>query len=101
MAKARTWLWILIAFFGICVLCLVLVAGAGLYFVSHHIAIGKTTSTDALRKFDTERARFKTERPVIEIDASERPHETRPVSQMPTSNVRPENLYVLAWDPDE
>ena len=101
MAKARTWLWILIAFFGMCVLGLVLVAGAGLYFVSHHIAIGKSTSTAALRRFDTERARFKAERPVIEIDAWERAHEPKPVSEMPTSIVRPVNLYVLAWNPDD
>ena len=101
MAKAKTWIWILIGFFGVCVLGLVLVAGAGLYFVSNHIAIGKTSSTDALRRFDTERARFKAERAIIEIDALERPHEPRPVSAMPTSAVKPTNLHVLAWDPDD
>lgn len=101
MAKARTWLWILVGFFGVCVLGLVLVAGAGLYFVSNHIAIRKTTSTEALRRFDNERDRFKAVRPIIEIDAMERPHEPRPVSEMPTSAIKPANLYVLAWDPDD
>lgn len=101
MAKARTWLWILIAFFGVCVISLVLVAGAGLYFVSNHIAIRKTSSTEALRRFDSERARFKADRPIIEIDAWDRPHEPRAVAQMPTSKMKPGNLYVLAWDPDE
>lgn len=101
MAKARTWLWILVAFLGVCVLGLVLIAGLGLYFVSHHIAMQKTTSAEALRRFDTERARFKAERPIIEIDALERPLERRSLAEMPTAAVKPASLCVLAWDPDE
>lgn len=101
MAKARTWLWIILGFFGVCVLGLCVLAGAGLYFVSNHIAIRQTSSTEALRRLDDERSRFKTERPLIELDAWERPRETRPVSQIPTSSVKPENLYVLVWNPEE
>ena len=39
MGSAKTWLWVVLGFFGICVLSLVLMAGAGLYFVSHHFAM--------------------------------------------------------------
>ena len=101
MAKARTWLWIFVALFGICVLSLCLVAGAGFYFVSKHIAMSKTTSAEALRRFDSERARFKADQPVIDIDNWERPREQRPISALPTSNVKPTDLYVLAWNPDD
>lgn len=101
MAKARTWLWIVLTLFGLCVLSLVLVAGAGFYFVSHHFAMQRTTSAEALRKFDTERARFRTAQPIIEIDAWERPREGRALADLPTSAVKPTNLCVLAWNPDD
>ena len=60
-----------------------------------------TTSANALRSFDTARATFKTAEPIIEIDALERPHQHRPLTEMPTASVKPTNLYVLAWDPDD
>src|SRR5437870_1111056 len=100
MATAKTWLWIIVAFIGICVLGLVLVAGAGVYFVSHHISVQKASSPQALRSFDVTRARFDA-KPLIEIDALDHAHEIRDVAELPTSRVRPTNLCVLAWDPDD
>ncbi len=100
MATAKTWLWIIVGFIGICVLGLVAIAGAGVYFVSHHISVQKTSSSQALRVLDSTRARFNT-KPLIEIDAFDRPREGRPVADLPTSNATPRSLYVLAWNPDE
>jgi hypothetical protein len=101
MATAKTWLWIIGGFAVLCVLGLVLVAGAGLYFVSRHIDMQTTSSSGALREFDAARAQFQTTPPILEIDALERPHEARPVAQLPTSETKPANLYVLAWNPSE
>jgi hypothetical protein len=100
MATAKTWLWIIVGFIGVCVLGLVLIAGAGIYFVSHHISVQKTSSPQALRSFDTARARFNT-KPLIEIDAFDHPREGRVVADLPTSGVTPTNLCVLAWNPEE
>jgi hypothetical protein len=99
--KIRTWVWILLAVFGVCVLALVAIAGAGVYFVSHHIALQKTTSADARRSFDAARAQFTAAKPLIELDRLERGHEARALGALPTSAVRAENLYVLAWNPEE
>src|SRR5689334_12702701 len=101
MAKARTWLWIFVGFVGVCVLGLFLVAGAGIYFVSHHIAVRPTTSSSALRAIDEARAVFKAQGPLLELDSFEHPHESRPIADLPTSPIRPTNLYVLAWNPVE
>jgi hypothetical protein len=98
---ARTWLWIIAGFIGTCVLGLVLLAGAGFYFVSHHFGIEKTTSPTALRQLDEARAHFKTAQPLIEIDRFEHPREARPLASLPSSPVKPQNLHVLAWDPED
>jgi hypothetical protein len=101
MAKAKTWLWIILGFVGACVLGMVMLAGAGVYFVSHHIAVRPSNEAAAVRTFDEARAMFKNRQPVLELDEFERPHETRPLSELPTSSTRPENLIVLAWNPRE
>jgi hypothetical protein len=97
----KTWLWVVAGLIAACVLGLVLLAGAGFYFVSHHIGVQKTTSPAALREFDEARAPFRAAQPLFEIDPLERPRVLRPLGELPTSTVKPANLHVLAWDPDE
>jgi hypothetical protein len=99
MATAKTWLWILLGFIGVCILGLFLVAGAGIYFVAHHIAVRQTTSPAALRSFDDARATVQAQMPILELDSFERPREARHIADLPTSSIRPANLYVLAWNP--
>jgi hypothetical protein len=101
MATRKTWLWIALGILGICVLGMLAVAGAGVYFVSHHIAVQQTTSSDALRTFDMTRARFSTQSPLIELDALEHPREGRRLVDLPTSPNTPTSLYVLAWNPED
>ena len=98
---ARTWIWIIVGVIASCVLGLVLIAGAGIYFVSHHIGVQRTTSTIAIREFDVARAPFREQQPLIEIDRMDRPHEARATGALPTSTMRPENLHLLAWNEDE
>ena len=97
MATAKTWLWIILGFVGVCVLGLSVVAGAGVYFVSRHINVRETTSAGALQTFDAARATFKTPEPLIELDAFERPREVRHIADLPTSSVAPTDLHVLVW----
>lgn len=101
MATRKTWLWIVFGILGFCVLMLLGVAGAGVFFVAHHIAVQQTTSSNALRTFDTTRAWFAPAQPILEIDAFERPRETRRLAELPTSPSKPTNLYVLAWNPED
>jgi hypothetical protein len=97
MATAKTWLWIILGFVGVCVLGLSVVAGAGVYFVSKHFNIRSTTSATALETFDTARAAFHAQPPLIELDAMERPREVRPIAELPTAAVAPVDLHVLVW----
>ena len=101
MAAARTWLWIILGFVGVCVLGLLLVAGAGVYFVSQHIHVRSTTGANALEAFDTAKTTFRTQQPLIELDAFERVREVTPISGLPTSATKPVNLHVLVWKTSE
>jgi hypothetical protein len=101
MASAKTWLWIILGFVGVCVLGLFAIAGAGVYFVSRHIQVKPTTSANALQTFDAARSRFKSQEPLIVMDEFERPRTTRRIAEMPTSAVKPTDLHVLVWNADE
>ena len=100
MATAKTWLWIILGCLGVCALGLCVLAGAGVYFVSHHISMQKTTSANALRSLDSVRSTFK-DSPLIELDAFERPRDVRRLVDLPTSPVASTRLGMLAWNPDD
>ena len=72
MATAKTWLWIILAFVGACVLGMIMLASAGVYFVSHHIAVRQATEAGAARTFEEARAMFKDRQPILELDELER-----------------------------
>jgi hypothetical protein len=97
----KTWLWLLGGVAALCVLGLVALAGAGFYFVSRHVDTERTTTSDALRAFDAARAPFEDASPLIEIDALDRPHATRPIDTLPSSPTTPEDLHLLAWSTRE
>jgi hypothetical protein len=101
MTPLRKWLWIAVIFFSLCVVALMAVAGAGVYFVASHIDLESSTTTDASRSFDTVKAAFKEQKPLFEIDSQERAKAARPLAEIPTATVKPRHLWIQAWDPDE
>lgn len=101
MATTKTWIWIIVACLGLCVLALAAIAGLGIYFVASNINTGQTSSADALRAFDEIRREFPDERPLFELDSDEQPRPTRRLGDLPTSPRSPKHLWILAWDPDE
>jgi hypothetical protein len=101
MASRKTWLWIIVGVFGTCMLLLIVVAGGLFFFVTSHVNSRQTTSSEAFRTFDTTRAEFRDQKPLLEIDDRDRPRVPKALSTFPTSSTRPEQLCVLAWDPEE
>jgi hypothetical protein len=47
------------------------------------------------------RARFKEQRPIVEIESRGRKPRTRDLTKVPSSPNQPEYLWILAWDPDD
>jgi len=101
MAKRKTWVWVLVIGFSVCVVAMLAMAGAAVFFVSSHIDARPTSTSNAFRQFDTTRAVFKDQRPLFELDQRERPRQTRELASLPTAAVKPHDLYILAWDPKE
>jgi hypothetical protein len=101
MAKARTWLWVLIGLALTFVLGIVAVAGTGIYFVSHHFNSKTTTTAAATQSMDDVRAGFKGQTPLMRLDAVDRPVVETHLETLSTSATKPSDLVILVWDPDK
>ena len=99
-SKKKTWIWILVGIFGFGVLCIIAVAGFGIYFISSHVKADQTSSAEALQAFDDARQRFKDVGPVFELDREEDFRTVRKLEELPTSAQRAQMLHILVWDPD-
>ena len=99
--KVKAWVWVIVAIFVGGILMLIAMAGAGLYFFSQHIKATKVSQATATTEFDTVRAQFTGQKALIELD--ERGHFLRAnADRAAQPNARrPDQLYVLAFDPDD
>ena len=99
--KLKTWIWIVVSIFAIGILCVIAMAGAGMYFVSQNIKTKTVSAETAASEFDAIRKQFSGQKALIELDEGGnylRSHTDRPA---PTNAKRPEKLFVLAFDPDD
>ena len=94
----RTWLWIVLAALGLCVIAVIAIAGAGLYFVSSHVSTRTSTTAEAFSAFDAARAPFKDLPPVYEVDDRERVKQARKIADLPDGKTRAQQMHVLVWD---
>lgn len=101
MATVKTWLKIALILVGLGLAGMCAIAGAGIYFVSKHVNTSRVSSSSALKQFEDALARFKDQKPVIEIDSHERVRTIRDLAAMPTAPTKATNFVVKAWDPDE
>lgn len=99
--KLKTWIWILAGIVAFGILCIIAMAGAGMYFVSQNIQTKTVSSETAAGEFDAIRKQFSGQKALIELDEHGnflRSNTDRPA---PANASRPEKLYVLAFDPDD
>jgi len=99
--KLKTWIWIIVGIVAIGILCVIAMAGAGMYFVSQNIHTRTVSSDTAASEFDKVRKQFSGQQALIELDERGnflRSNTDRPA---PAGARRPEKLFVLAFDPDD
>lgn len=102
MAKARTWIIVILSVIGFIVVSLMVLAGAGTYWMMSHIKTAPTTATQAVKTFEQERARFGAEKALIGYeDIDNASGVQRRLDAMPTARVKPTEMSILVWDPDE
>jgi hypothetical protein len=99
--KVKPWVWVVLGLIVTCVVAVVAIAGAGFYFFTRHIETRTVSPATASREFEEVKARFVGQKPLVELDRHGdfvRSNPDRPTSR----NGRvPEELYVMAFDPDD
>ena len=99
--KVKTWVWVVVGIFVTGLLFLVAVGAAGYYFVRQTIDTQKVTGAAAAAEFDSVRARFASQRALIELDEDGDLVRAN-TDRTPPANARPpETLIVMAHDPDD
>src|SRR5205085_10719283 len=66
--RVKTWVWVVLGLVVLGILGIVTMAAAGLWFVKSHVDIRPTTTASASADFQTIRARFASQKPLIELD---------------------------------
>jgi hypothetical protein len=99
MAKVKTWVWVVIGIVTLGVLGIVSMAAAGLWFVRSHINVQTATAAVVAPEFDSVRAKFSGQRPLIELD--EHGDFLRANTDRAAGSVRPHTLHVMVFDNDD
>jgi hypothetical protein len=99
--KVKPWVWIVLGILGCGVLCVVVLAAAGFYFFTRHIETHETSPAAAAKDFEEIRSHFSGQKPLIELDTRGRFLKSNLDRPTPPNAARPQDLYVLAFDPDD
>ena len=94
--KVKTWVWVVVGIVVLCMLGVVAVAAAGLWFVKSHVDIRQTTTTAASEDFRTVLTRFANQKALIELD--EHGNFVHANVDRPSSPTRPQSLNIMAFD---
>ena len=98
------WAWAAIVVVALCVIGIIAVAGAGVYFVTKQVQVHEATPAKALSLFEKNRERFKGMTPLIELDSDGdivRSHFAEARGQARLSSTNLDALHVLAWDAND
>ena len=99
--KVKTWVWVVLGIVVVGILCVITVAGVGLYFFSQHVQTRTASPAKAAGEFEQIEARFTGQKPLIELDSRGRYLRANTDRTPPADAKVPEVLNVLAFDPDE
>jgi hypothetical protein len=98
------WAIAVIVLIGLCIIGIIAMAAAGVYFVTQQVQIRDASPASADRLFDENRDRFKGSPPLIELDVDGeilRSHIAEARRDRAASTSRLEGLHILAWDADD
>ena len=99
--KLKTWIWVVIGIVAVCILFVIAMAGAGIYFVSQNFETRTATAESAADEFDAVRAKFAGQKALIELDERGNFVKANTGREGTPGAGRPETLYVMAYDPDD
>jgi hypothetical protein len=99
--KVKTWMWVVLAVVVIGILGIIAVAGVGIYFFSQHIDTRTASVSSAAADFEQVTTRFTGQKPLIELDEHGRYLRSNTDRPAPPGARPPDQLEVMAFDPDD
>ena len=98
--RVRTWIWVIVAIAVVGVLGMVAIAGVSIYYFSRHIDTKVATPVAAAQEFEEIKRRFGDKPPLIEVDDRGKLVRSNAKRPGPPNPKKPDELRVLAFDPD-
>lgn len=101
-SNKRTWLWVVLGFFGVMFLSVIVFAGSAIYMFRTHVKNEQVEAPVAEQQFDQLRARFKGQQPLVEFvgregfDNDDKTTVHRPSPDAPRAKIT--TLKVLIYD---
>ena len=86
--KVKTWVWVVLGVVVVCVLCVVAMAGVGIYYFSKHVQTRAASPANAAHDFEQIKLRFAGQKPLIERDEHGRYLRSN-TDRTPPPNARP------------
>jgi hypothetical protein len=99
--RVKTWLWVLVAAAVTCLLAIVAIAGVGFYLFSQHVETRTVSPATASKDFAEVTARFGGRKPLVELDRHGNFVRSNPNRPSPRDPAPPEQLHVMAFDPED
>ena len=99
--KVKTWVWVVLGVIVACVVGVVAIAGAGFYFFTRHIETRTVSPAAAGKEFEEVKAQFVGQKPLVELDRHGTFVRSNPDRPAARNGRVPEELYVMAFDPDD
>lgn len=100
--RVPTWVWVVIGIVVVCAIGLVGIAVTGVYFVARQVDTAEASPATADQTFERERARFKGQKALIELDNDDNIQATHFDDPPPSGGPQKlASLCVMAWDSDD
>jgi hypothetical protein len=99
--KVKAWVWVIIGLVVLGILCVLAMAGAAFYMFTQHVETKVVSRTTANEEFSAVRAKFAEQRALIELDEHGRFLRANAERDPKPGTKVPDQLYVLAFDPDD
>ena len=100
MAKARTWILVIVGIVSLIVVCIVAVAGVGVYAVMKNFRTQPASATSAVKTFDQERAQFRGQSALLTLDDLDTPSIIqKKINNLPAAQTPASHLEILVWAP--
>ena len=101
MAKARTWILIILAGVGAFVIAMIIAAVVATSYVVKHVSSEPANATTAIKRFEEQRAVFGEQKPLLSLDDLDRSADVqKKIDSLPPGKTPATDLEIFVWSPN-